>query len=225
MGKSVAEVNKGMETMGAFMLLKHCMLNEQETSRINGASWANEQTIREVYLRSFQIAIEDGGVQGVMTSLGRIGAIPAPHHPFLNEVLRGEFGMQGYCVTDSYMGHMNIASCLVAGNDLPLDQDSRLGDYRDYPNVAQAMRSSTHNILYSVVHSNAMNGFSSGTRIITFRPEWQYYLGIFVPLSLALMIVAIALYAGTEVWSFLKNKKNGNETCLKSTDKPKSEVK
>lgn len=207
MGKCISQVNMGMETKGAYMLLKHCLLNEQETSRINGASWANEQTIREIYLRSFQVAIEEGGVQGVMTSLNRIGAIPAPHHPFLNNVLRGEFGMQGYVVTDSYMGHMNIASCVVAGNDLPLDQDARLDNYKDYPNVAWAMRSSVHNILYSVVHSNAMNGLSASTRILTLQPEWQYYLDRLVPAALICMIVSILFYIGMDVWSYFGKKK------------------
>lgn len=207
MGKSISQINQGMETKGAYMLLKHCLLNEQETSRINGASWANEQTIREVYLRSFQISIEEGGVQGVMTSLNRIGVIPAPHHPFLNEVLRGEFGMQGYCVTDSYMDHMNIAACILAGNDLPLDQDSRLDNYKDYSNVAWAMRNSTHNILYSVVNSNAMNGLSASTRILTFQPEWQYYINRIVPAVLSLMLVSIAFYVGMEVWGYIRKKK------------------
>ncbi len=207
MGKVIAEINKGMEEKGAFMLLKHCMLNEQETSRIAGSSWANEQTIREVYLRPFQIAIQEGGVQGVMTSLNRIGAVAAPHHPFLNEVLRGEFGMVGYCVTDSYMPHMNIASLLVAGNDLPLDQDNGLKNYRDYPNVVWAMRESTHNILYSVVHSNAMNGMSSSTRIIKFQPEWQYYLELFNPIAMAFAIASVAFYLGIEIWSYFGKKK------------------
>ncbi len=207
MGKAISEINKGMETKGAFMLLKHCMLNEQETSRVAGSSWANEQTIREVYLRPFQIAIEEGGVQGVMTSLNRIGAVSAPHHPFLNDVLRGEFGMVGYCVTDSYMPHMNIASLLVAGNDLPLDQDNGLSNYKDYPNVVWAMRAATHNILYSVVHSNAMNGMSSNTRIIKFKPEWQYYLELFNPLVMTLAIVSVAFYLGVEVWSYFGKKK------------------
>lgn len=207
MGKAIAEINKGMEEKGAFMLLKHCMLNEQETSRIAGSSWANEQTIREVYLRPFQIAIQEGGVQGVMTSLNRIGAVAAPHHPFLNEVLRGEFGMVGYCVTDSYMPHMNIASLLVAGNDLPLDQDNGLKNYRDYPNVVWAMRESTHNILYSVVHSNAMNGMSSNTRIIKFQPEWQYYLELFNPIAMAFAIASVAFYLGIEIWSYFGKKK------------------
>lgn len=217
MGKCIAQINEGMETKGAFMLLKHCMLNEQETSRIASSSWANEQTIREVYLKPFQIAIEEGGVQGVMTSLNRIGAVAAPHHTFLNEVLRGEFGMVGYCVTDSYMPHMNIASLLVAGNDLPLDQDSTLNDYKDYPNVVNAARDCVHNILYTVVHSNAMNGISVNTRILKPQPEWQYYLDRAVPAALALMIVSATFWLGMDIWGYFGKKKDGEPSINKKS--------
>ncbi|MCH5351657.1 MAG: glycoside hydrolase family 3 protein [Clostridiales bacterium] len=216
-GLCVAQMNIGMEEKGAYMLLKHCVLNEQECNRCGGASWANEQTIREVYLKAFEVAIKKGGVQGVMTSLNRLGATPAPHHPFIKEVLRGEFGMQGYCVTDSYMGYMNIGRCVLAGNDLPLAQDSTIYDYKSgYSAVAWAMRDTVHNILYSVVHSSAMNGFSSDVRVIVFEPEWQHILNKATPIITAFTWVVFALFVGMEVWSYFgkgksKNKKGGGD--------------
>ncbi len=152
-----------------------------------------------------------------MTSLNRIGAVAAPHHTFLNEVLRGEFGMVGYCVTDSYMPHMNIASLLVAGNDLPLDQDSTLNDYKDYPNVVNAARDCVHNILYTVVHSNAMNGISASTRILKPQPEWQYYLDRAVPAALALMIVSAAFWLGMDIWGYFGKKKDGEPSINKKS--------
>ncbi len=211
-GRCVAQMNLGMESKGSYMLLKHCVLNEQECNRCGGASWANEQSIREIYLKAFAVAIDEGGVQGVMTALTRLGAVPAPHHPFINEVLRGEFNMQGYCVTDSYMGYMNIASCVLAGNDLPLSQDDRLRNYKSgYSKVAWAMRDSVHNILYSVVHSSAMNGFTSDVRVIIFEPEWQYYLKKVTPWITAATWVCIAFFVGMEVWSYFGKKKNNKK--------------
>ena len=223
MGKCVAQINLGMEEKGSFMLLKHCVLNEQESGRIGSSSWANEQTIREVYLKPFQIAIEEGGVQGVMTSLNRLGPVSAPHHMFINNVLRGEFGMVGYCVTDSWFPenngnpHMNLPSCLLAGNDLPLGTASTLKDNesryntRAYSNIVWAMRNSTHNILYSVVHSNAMNGMSANTRIITFQPEWQYYLERVIPVITAFFVIGIIFWVGMEVWGYFGNGKKKSE--------------
>lgn len=228
-GRCVAQMNIGMESKGSYMLLKHCVLNEQECNRCGGASWANEQTIREVYLKAFEVAIKEGGVQGVMTSLNRLGAVPAPHHPFINEILRGEFGMHGYCVTDSYMGYMDIGCCVLAGNDLPLAQDSTIYNYKSgYSKVAWAMRDSVHNVLYSVVHSSAMNGFSSDVRVISFQPEWQYYLEILTPTLTAITWVCIAFFVAMEVWSYFgkrkKRDKSNDEGGGGNKDAPKDEL-
>lgn len=202
-GESVALMNVGMESKGSYMLLKHCMLNEQETNRVGGSSWANEQSIREIYLKTFQYAIERGGVQGVMTSLNRLGTTPAPHHNFLNVVLRGEFGMNGYCVTDSYMGFMEIGACVLAGNDLPLSQDSRIYNYKEgYSKVAWAMRDSVHNILYTVVNSSAMNGLSSDVRIVSFQPEWIYMMNIALPVVTTISLLCIAFFFAMEIWRY-----------------------
>lgn len=218
MGKCVSQINVGMEEKGAFMMMKHCMLNEQESGRIGMSSWANEQTIREVYLKPFQIAIEVGGVQGVMTSLNRLGTVSAPHHHFLNDVLRGEFGMRGYNVTDSWMPHMDYVCCLIGGNDLPLGGVSELKNNeakystREYANIVWAMRDATHNVLYSVAHSNAMNGMSKNTRILSFQPEWQYYLERFNTAVAVLFGISVAFFIGMEVWSYFGNGKKSEKT-------------
>ena len=202
-GICAGNINIGMESKGSYMLLKHCVLNEQECNRCGGASWANEQTIREVYLKAFQVAIERGGVQGVMTSLNRIGVTPAPHHPFINEILRGEFGMKGYCVTDSYMSYMEIGACVLAGNDLPLSTDSRIYNYeKGYSQVAWAMRESAHNILYSVVNSSAMNGITSNVRIISFEPEWKHALNVAMPTVAVISAIVILMFIAAEIWRY-----------------------
>ncbi len=202
-GITLAKMNLGMETKGAYMLAKHCVLNEQETNRCGSASWANEQSIREIYLRVFEIAVEEGSLQGVMTSLNRIGTTPAPHHTFLNEVLRDEFGMTGYNVTDSGMSYMDTANCVWAGNDLPINNVSHTVPnvpMEGYGHVAQAARDCVHNVLYTTVQSSAMNGFSSDMRIIRFQPEWEYYLGAITKvINIAIIPVGI-FYVAMELW-------------------------
>lgn len=202
-GKTLAQMNLGMESKGAYMLAKHCVLNEQETNRCGGATWANEQSIREIYLRVFEVAIKEGSLQGVMTSLNRIGATPAPHHQFLNEVLRYEFGMTGYCVTDSGMPYMNTADCVYAGNDLPINNVSHTvanTPESGYGHVAQAARNSVHNVLYTVVHSSAMNGFSSDMRVVRFQPAWQYYLEKATEAINTAIIPVVVFYVLMELW-------------------------
>ena len=202
-GMTLAKMNLGMESKGAYMLAKHCVLNEQETNRCGAASWANEQSIREIYVRVFEVAIEEGSLQGVMTSLNRIGVTPAPHHTFLNEVLRYELGMTGYNVTDSGMPYMDTANCVWAGNDLPINGVSHtVPNIKEtgYGHVAQAARDCVHNVLYTVVNSSAMNGFSSDMRVIRFQAEWEYYLEAVTEVINTAIIPVVILYAGVEVW-------------------------
>ena len=208
-GMTLAKMNLGMETKGAYMLAKHCVLNEQETNRCGSASWANEQSIREIYLRVFEVAIEEGSLQGVMTSLNRIGATPAPHHTFLKEVLRYEFGMTGYNVTDSGMSYMNTANCVWGGNDLPINNVSHTVPNvpeTGYGHVAQAARECVHNVLYTVANSNAMNGFSSDIRVVRFQPEWEYFLGKATEaINIAIVPVVVA-YAAIEIFVQIKRR-------------------
>ena len=210
MGKIAAEATKGMAEHGAYVYLKHCFLNDQETFRCGGWTWANEQTIREVYLKSFQIAIEEGGAQCVMGGLNSLGMEWTGVQGFMNTVLRGEFGMTGHAVTDSYDCYNgSFVKAVLYGNDLPdgsvLTEDETF-EYaapkygKNYANLAWAMRESAHRVLYTVVHSNAMNGYDSTTKVIKITPAWVNLLeggrvgsGIAVGVSVLLFAFATGL--------------------------------
>ena len=206
-GQIVAEMTKGMKEKGVYVYLKHCFLNDQETNREGVSTWANEQTLREVYLRGFQIAIEDGGAECVMTGFNRLGVFWTGNQGFLNNVLHGEFGMTGLAVTDYYRskylnGYMTMPYAILQGQDIPDGDDSRSPYFTDYAegygNVAWAMRESAHRILYTVVHSNAMNGFTRNTRVIKVTPAWQTALRAVTIASVVLTAVsAIALVVTT----------------------------
>lgn len=202
-GKMAAAVAKGMATRGVYPYMKHCFLNDQETFRCGLFTWANEQTIREVYLKAFQIAIEEGGVPTVMTSLNSLGVIFSGEQGFLNNVLRKEFGMTGQAVTDTLGAHNgNFIQALYYGQDFP-DGTTSASNFdfakpdadgnTEYLDYVMAMRESAHRILYTVVHSNAMNNYSSDTRIIKLTPWWkkavigmQVGTGVLLGISIAL---------------------------------------
>lgn len=186
MGVIAGETTKGMATRGAYVYLKHCVLNDQETYRCGGFTWANEQSIREIYLRSYEIAISDYGAQGVMGGLNSIGMMGTGVQGFFNTVLRDEFGMTGIVVTDttSAMG-ANFALSVFYGNDLPDGEVKNAFDFAkpvseggtgEYGNFAWAMRESVHRILYTVVHSNAMNGRAATDKYYRVTPPWIYVL-------------------------------------------------
>ena len=72
-GKVAAKEVQGIHKMGVYVYMKHAILNDQEKNREGVNTWANEQTIRENYLKPFQIAIEEADAENVMTGFNRIG--------------------------------------------------------------------------------------------------------------------------------------------------------
>ena len=189
-GKICAAEVRGIQSKGVYAYVKHALLNEMESNREGVCTWANEQTIREIYLRPFEIAIEEGGAYNVMTSFNRIGMVWSGAHGFCNTVLRDEFGMKGFAVSDYWQkSYMTLAAGILGGNDIPdgttasgmgvdaIAAASELNKYKSgYGQFAWAMRESAHRILYVVAQSNALNGFDSDTRIILITPWWQTLL-------------------------------------------------
>ena len=182
MGKIAGEMMNGMKTRGAYGYMKHCVLNDQETYRCGGFTWANEQTIREIYLRSFEIAIREGGAGCIMTTMNSIGVEWTGCQGFINNVLRDEFGMLGHVVTDSLGAHNgNFGRGLFYGNDLPLGNYGA-GNYNavkpdsngngQYGNYAWAMREACHRALYSVAQSFNINGLSISDKVVVLTPPW-----------------------------------------------------
>lgn len=209
-GKISASMIKGISTKGVYVYLKHCFLNEQETNREGVNTWANEQSIREIYLKPFKIAIEEGGCQNVMTGFNRLGTLWTGNHGFLNKVLRDEYGMTGFAVSDFYhKEYMNLSSGIYNGNDLPDGQaDSKeLKDNAElYAGLAKAMRESVHRILYTVVNSNAMNNMVKGTHIEQITPAWIILLNT---LTISFGVLSVLSVAGL-VFFFVFKKKEAN---------------
>jgi len=200
-----AEVN-GAAQKGMYAFIKHFALNDQETHRDERglATFADEQTIREIYLKPFEMTIvgntveinynkaernEDGKITGytwetatvpaataVMTSFNRIGATWAGGHYYLiTEVLRGEWGFNGFVLTDYEVGrgkgsYMGTLQTLGAGGDAKLKtvgMDALFGfDISKYPEYQELGREAAHHILYTVVNSAGMNGFVHGVEYV-----------------------------------------------------------
>ena len=179
-GYITANQVKGIRSEGVYVYMKHAILNEQEKNREGVNTWCNEQAIRQIYAKPFQIAIEDGGAENLMTGFNRIGVQWTSQHGFINNVFRAEFGMQGFAVSDYWQsGYMDLVGGILGGCALP-DGDtatsadkSALYKYSEgYGTLAWAMREEAHRILYVVVNSVAMNGYSSSTKFVTIVPTW-----------------------------------------------------
>lgn len=202
----------GIQEAGAVVGLKHFVLNDQEVSRWNGiAVWAKEQSIREIYLEAFRPSVEEAKAKSVMTSFTRIGTQwCGAHDGLLEGVLRGEWGFEGYVISDCpWFEFMGVVDGLMAGNDCILyslsdAQKQQYYDQADNPTVAQAIRTSTHRVLYVIANSCAMNGFTSNTRIIPITNWWQHLI---LALQILFGILAVACITMTVLSFVLVRKK------------------
>ncbi len=159
-GLMAGYTSQGTMEFGVYCYAKHMALNDQEYNRVQINTWANEQSIREIYLRPFEIYSDMGGL-GFMSSFNRIGDTWAGAHTgMLTNVVRNEWGFHGLVVTDYVnSSYMNVAAGLRAQNDLWLDPNNTGRNaqtaYNNCPNdVAKLMRRASKNILYACAHSN-----------------------------------------------------------------------
>ena len=125
-GLITGAVISGVSSRGVYPYIKHFALNDQETSRGGLYTWADEQTIREIYLRPYQYAVQQGGASGVMTGFNRIGTVAcSENYPLLTQILREEWGFEGSVVTDYQVGTVgdktnNLEIMTRSGNNIPL---------------------------------------------------------------------------------------------------------
>ncbi len=204
-GKICAAEVAGIQTKGVYVVMKHFAFNDQENGRDGICVWTNEQAAREIYLQAFEYPIEDAGAWCVMTGFNRIGAEwTGGNYNLLTNILRGEWGMKGYVLTDFSNNnlYMDVIQGLLTGGDAWLCNDAsrwseKLKGYENDPQVVAAMRNATKNILYTVANSNAMNGLSLNTTVIEVRGWWQdafVYMDIGFG-ALAVLFLALAIFS------------------------------
>ena len=101
-GMMAARQIAAVQAKGVYVMAKHFALNEQETARSGIATYVDEQTMREIYLKPFQMAVEQGKALGIMSAMNKIGDTSSYACYALDTlILRGEWGFNGFIVTDS----------------------------------------------------------------------------------------------------------------------------
>ena len=132
-GNLAAAIVAGAKQTGTYCFIKHLALNNQDSYRDSLYEWLTEQTLREIYLRPFKLAIEKGGATGLMSAYNRIGATWAGgNKALLTGVLRDEWGFEGAVITDyaDHQQYMNADQMLRAGGDLFMDGVFRNGQFK-----------------------------------------------------------------------------------------------
>ena len=108
-GRYVSEIIKGISIYGRMTFVKHFVANDQDFNRMANMAWMTEQTFRELYLRSFEEAVKNGGTVGIMTSFNRVGGLWAGgNEALIQGVLRKEWGFRGQIITDMTENKTNM---------------------------------------------------------------------------------------------------------------------
>ena len=132
MGRIAARTVGGATDKGAYCYFKHYAVNDQEKGREGVSTFINEQALREIYLKSFQIVFQEGKSVGVMSSYNRLGNMEtAASYPLLTEVTRNEWGFQGVVLSDmthsgnssvNFKCYENVNNRVLSGMNVNLDQ-------------------------------------------------------------------------------------------------------
>lgn len=199
-GKMAAAETQGIQSQGVTTYCKHFAVNDQESNRDSGGlvTWVNEQAMREVYIKPFEIAVKEGGTRGIMSSFNRIGAVCAAENPqLLNTVLRDEWGFHGTVITDCILqlSYVNVDRAIASGNDLMLalmNFQSPTEAMTGTTAGRQALRTATHNILYTAANS-------VGQEVSAIPVPYALYIGVGV---------GDAVLAALCVFYFIRRRKN-----------------
>ena len=206
-GKIAANAVIGAEEYGVYGYIKHFVLNDQETNRQSMlCTWCCEQALREVYMKPFEIAVKEGHAKAVMSAYNYIGTTWASAcNALLNTVLRDEWGYQGFCLTDYFIGNgfMNSDQMIRNGNDAVLVAypmaTNFVADTKSATSLL-AMRRANKNLMYTVVNSRAY----SDEAIHQGLHKWQIAaIAIDVLLALILILLEVRI-----IRSYRKSKSN-----------------
>lgn len=189
-------------------------MNDQELNRWGVNTWGQEQAIREIYLLPFEYSVVIGDAHGMMSGFNRVGAVWAGADAGLcTDVLRGEWDFDGFVISDCQVNqYMSYVDGVLGGNDLWLYSILGEGFHRweNSPTVAQEMRESTHRVLYTVLHSNAMNGVTSNIEIHKIVTWWQHLITVLIVVLAVLTAVFVGLTAQSVVRRILRSRKTEN---------------
>ena len=226
-GEMALQAASACAEKGVYAYIKHFALNDQEDHRSHVATFANEQAIREIYLKPFQTCIEERpmttimvqqydeatdsftqteaeipAVMAVMSSFNRVGCTwSGGDYNLLTGVLRNEWGFDGTIITDyDGGGVMDTEQCIRAGGDLKLtgfEVDAPMDPTN--PATQYFARQAIKHILYTTVNSNAMNGIVHGVAVEAL-PFANYYIILIVENVVAAALIIWGVVAIVRRW-------------------------
>ena len=204
-GNMGANAVEGARKYGVYSYIKHFALYEGNAKMVS--VWSNEQAIREIYLKPFEISVKQGGANAVMVSWSFLGdKWTGECSNLMNTVLRDEWGFRGMALTDFFRnnghGFMNADAALANGVDAMLStfngEENNVAN-PEHPTSVLQMRNACKNVMYTVVSSWAYDGEHEKTGMENWKKA-----GIGIDIVIALFM------AGMEVLVIREYKKRKN---------------
>ena len=204
-GNMGAKAVEGARKYGVYSYIKHFAMYEGNAKMVS--VWSNEQAIREIYLKPFEISVKQGGANAVMVSWSFLGdKWTGESSNLMNTVLRDEWGFRGMALTDFFRnnghGFMNADAALANGVDAMLStfngEENNVAN-PEHPTSVLQMRNACKNVMYTVVSSWAYDGEHEETGMENWKKA-----GIGIDIVIALFM------AGMEVLIIRGYKKRKN---------------
>ena len=204
-GNMGAKAVEGARKYGVYSYIKHFAMYEGNAKMVS--VWSNEQAIREIYLKPFEISVKQGGANAVMVSWSFLGdKWTGECSNLMNTVLREEWGFRGMALTDFFRnnghGFMNADAALANGVDAMLStfngEENNVAN-PEHPTSVLQMRNACKNVMYTVVSSWAYDGEHEETGMENWKKA-----GIGIDIVIALFM------AGMEVLVIRGYKKRKN---------------
>ena len=204
-GNMGAKAVEGARNYGVYSYIKHFAMYEGNAKMVS--VWSNEQAIREIYLKPFEISVKQGGANAVMVSWSFLGdKWTGECSNLMNTVLREEWGFRGMALTDFFRnnghGFMNADAALANGVDAMLStfngEENNVAN-PEHPTSVLQMRNACKNVMYTVVSSWAYDGEHEETGMENWKKA-----GIGIDIVIALFM------AGMEVLVIRGYKKRKN---------------
>ena len=191
-GNMGAKAVEGARKYGVYSYIKHFALYEGNAKMVS--VWSNEQAIREIYLKPFEVSVKQGGANAVMVSWSFLGdKWTGESSNLMNTVLRDEWGFRGMALTDFFRnnghGFMNADAALANGVDVMLStfngEENNVAN-PEHPTSVLQMRNACKNVMYTVVSSWAYDGEHEETGMENWKKA-----GIGIDIVVALLAVGM----------------------------------
>ena len=204
-GNMGAKAVEGARNYGVYSYIKHFAMYEGNAKMVS--VWSNEQAIREIYLKPFEISVKQGGANAVMVSWSFLGdKWTGESSNLMKTVLRDEWGFRGMALTDFFRnnghGFMNADAALANGVDAMLStfngEENNVAN-PEHPTSVLQMRNACKNVMYTVVSSWAYDGEHEETGMENWKKA-----------GIGIDIVIVLFMAGMEVLVIRGYKKRKN---------------